>query len=816
MAKGTWTQHPRRFHNDKVGMDRMLHSLRIGIRSLLKSPTTTVPAILSLALGIAATTTIFSVTDIVLFQPLRFQEPERLMAVWGTHAERGWRFQRFSVPDLLDYRERIRGLDVAGYRSHGVNLSGTGQPERLSVMMATSNIFQVIGLEPVQGRAFTRDEETEGHHRVLMLGYDLWQRNFGANPNVLGRTVKLDGIPYTVIGVMPPAIPYPFYQVDAWMPPGISADEHRGFRVWKAVGRLRGSATQESARAELTALADRLAKEYPRMNAGTGARLIPLREDVYGEGPRYGSIILLTAAFFVLLIACGNVANLLLARAVERHRELAIRTALGAGRGHLVQQLLTESTLLGIGGGLLGTLASVWGIQALDAIVPADPPLPPLSIDLRILGFTAVVAVLAGILVGTAPAFRTSRANLQATLTAAGRGSTSGAVKRRMQEALVASQIALALVLLVCTGMLVRTGIEMYASDMGFEPDNLLLFRISPSESKYPETDALRMLYAGLAADLEAIPGVSSVGTVSSPPLTGRNSIESYAPEGLEVEEDEWPTSAVRWADSRYFDTIDVDMVRGRGFSMQDVEGAPRVVVISEALARRHWTELDAVGKRIVFFGETWEVVGVVEDLHHHGPDSPPTPMVYFSTLQSQPREMAVLLRTDGAPEDVVPSVRATVLAIDPDQPIFEVTTMRERLRVEFEGYRIVSDVNAVLGMVALIMAVVGVYGVMAYSAAQRTNEIGIRIALGATPKHIRRLLTRKGAVVTAVGLTLGIFMSLGMMRIFDSIFHDFIGFDGLSLTAASLVLLLTALGASYLPARMAARQDPVVALRAE
>jgi putative ABC transport system permease protein len=797
-------------------MDGPAQNLRVGVRSLLASPLTTIPAILSLALGIAATTTIFSVTDIVLFQPLRFHEPERLMAIWGTHQERGWIFQRFSIPDLLDYRERSRTLDIAGYRSHGVNLSGTEQPERLSAMLATSNIFAVTGFKPVHGRAFTRDEEIEGHHRVVLLGADLWQRNFGSNPNVIGQTVKLDGIPYTVIGIMPPAIPYPFYQVDAWMPPGIGADEHRGFRTWKAVGRLQGSATQESAHAELTALAAGLATEYASVNAGIGARLIPLREDVYGEGPRYGSIILLTAAFFVLLIACANVANLLLARAFGRHYELAIRTALGARRGHLVRQLLTESTLLGLGGGALGVLVSIWGIQALDTIVPADPPIPPLGLDLRVLGFAAVVAALAGILVGMVPAFRTSRTDVQAALTAAGRGSTSGAGKRRMQEILVASQIALALVLLVCASILLRTGIEMQRSDMGFDPNNLLLFRISPPETKYPETDSLRMMYASLSAELQALPGVDSVATVSSPPLTGRNTVESYAPEGQEYGEGELPVSAVRWADPSYFDTIDVSVVHGRGFSARDVEGSPRVIVISEALATRHWAEESPVGKRIAAIGETWEIAGVVEDLHHFGPDSPPTPTLYFPTSQSQPRAMAVLLRTEGAPEDVIPSVRATVLAIDPDQPIYEVTTMQERLRVEFEGYRIVSDVSAVLGMVALIMAVVGVYGVMAYSVAQRVHETGIRMALGATPRDVRRLMTRRGAVMAVLGLALGILLSLGMMRIFASAFHDFIGFDGLSLIGATVVLLAAALGASYLPARSAARLDPVVALRNE
>jgi len=374
----------------------------------------------------------------------------------------------------------------------------------------------------------------------------------------------------------------------------------------------------------------------------------------------------------------------------------------------------------------------------------------------------------------------------------------------------------LALVLLVCAGMLIRTGIEMQRSDMGFDPDSLLLFRISPPATKYPEADSLRLMYAGLKTSLAALPGVVSVAAVSSPPLTGRNTRESYAPEGQEVEEGEWPVCSVRWADSSYFDTIDVAVVHGRGFSVDDVEGSPRVMVISEALARRHWADESPVGQRIESIGETWEVVGVVQDLSHFGPDSPPTPMLYFPTSQSERRVMSILLRTEGEPEDLIPSVRATVLTIDPDQPIFEVTTMRERLRVEFEGYRIVSDVNAVLGVVALIMAVVGVYGVMAYSVAQRIHETGIRIALGATPRDIRRLMTGRGIVVTGLGLILGILMSLGMMRIFDSIFHGFIGFDGSSLTAASLVLLLAALGASYLPARRAARLDPVVALRTE
>jgi putative ABC transport system permease protein len=797
-------------------VDRLFKDIRVGIRCLAKSPLITLPAILSLALGIAATTTIFSVTDIVLFQPLRFQEPERLMAVWATNAERGWSYQRFSLPDLLDYRERARTLDIAGYQSRGFNLSGTEQPERLSAVSATSNIFSVTGFEPIHGRAFTRDEETEGRHHVVVLGYDLWQRHFGGDPKAVGRTVKLDGVPYTVIGIMPPAIPYPFYQLDAWTPPGITWDENRSDRRWKAIARLSDGAPLDSARAELTAIAGGLEEEHPRVNAGMGARLNALREDVYGEGPRYGSIILLTAAVFVLLIACANVANLLLARAVQRQRELAVRTALGARRGQIVQQLLTESTLLGLGGGLLGVLISIWGIQALATIIPADPPLPPVGLDLRVLGFTAVVAVFAGIVVGTVPALRTSLSDLQTFLTAGARGSTSGARKRRAQDVLVVSQIALALMLLVCAGMLIRTVVELQRSGIGFNLENLLVFRINPPETKYPGDDSLRLMYAALKHELGALPGVSSVASVSAPPLTGPDTRETYGVEGEVYEKGKRPMSAVRWTDPDYFATLGVALVRGRGFSESDSEGAPAVIVVSEAFAERHWDTENPIGKRIETLGVTWEVIGVVQDLRYYGPGAQPTPIIYLPTSQSVRREMAVVVRADREPETLIRSIRAAVLLVDPDQPIFEVRTMRELLRTAFEGTRIVSDVSAVLGAVAMIMAVLGIYGVMAHTVAQRTHETGIRIALGATAHDIRQLMAKKGAAITCVGLLLGVLMSLGMMRIFYSIFHGFVGFDGLSLTAASVVLFSAALGASYVPAQRAARLDPTVALRSE
>jgi len=718
---------------------------------------------------------------------------------------------------LGQYRERSRSIDVAGYRTRGFNLSGTDQPERLSAVEATSNIFAVSGFEPVVGRAFSREEETQGHHHVVLLGYDIWQGRFAADPGVVGQAVKLDEVPHTIVGVMPPDIPYPLYGADLWVPPGFTTDEHRGLNSWRALGRLREGATLEGVRTEVNGIAGALEAEYPVLNAGNRILVRPLREDVYNSGPRIGSIILLTAAFMVLLIACANVANLLLARALQRQRELAVRAALGARRWRIVRQLLTESMLLGLAGGALGVVVSIWGIEALKTIIPADPPLPEFGLDLRVLGFTAMVALLAGIIVGTLPAHRVSRADLHITLTSGGRTATGGSRRRRAQDLLVSSQVALALVLLVCASMLIRTVVQMQVADLGFDPKNLLIYRMRPPEAAYPDDESLRVLYEEIGAEMRALPGVISAATVSAAPLAGVNHSEAYAPENEDYEDGLWPTAPSRWASAGYFETIGVSLLRGRVFEESDRVGALRVIVISEGLASWHWPDdEDPVGQRIRSMGEAWEIVGVVEDVRHYGGDSMPTPMIYFASSQHQPRAMAVMLRTETHPAELVSSVRAAVLAIDPDQPIYEVHTMEDLIRMDLEGGRIVTDVSGVLGIVALVMAALGIYGVMAYSVTQRTHETGIRMALGAQPRDILYLMGMKGARVSLWGIAAGILLSLAMMRVFYSVFEGFIGFDGLALGGATLVLLLASLVACFLPARRAARLDAMVALRSD
>jgi putative ABC transport system permease protein len=795
-------------------MESLLDDLRVGIRSLLKTPLITLPAVVSLGLGIAATVTIFSVADIVLFQPLRFPEPERLLAVWTSNPERGWTATRLSAPNLLDLRERSRTVEVAGYRTRGFNLSGTDEPERLSAVIATSNIFAVSGFEPVVGRGFGRDEESEGAHQVVLLGYDLWQARFAGDPDVVGQIVKLDEVPHTVIGVMPPEIPHPLYGADLWVPPGFTPDEHRGLNTWQALGRLRGNATLEGARAEMNEVAASLEEAYPVLNAGNGVLLRPLREDVYDSGPQIGSVILLTAAFLVLIIACANVANLLLARALQRQTELAVRAALGARRWRIVRQLLTESVLLGVAGGGLGLVVSVWGIEALKTIIPAEPPLPEIGIDLRVMAFAVSTALMAGVVVGTLPALRISRSDLHTTLTSDGRAATGSSRKRRAQEALVGSQIALALVLLVCASMLIHTVLRMQIADLGFDPSNLLVFRIRPPEMAYPDEESLRVFYERLVTEMSSLPGVASAATASAAPLSGWNYREAYAPEGETYNDGRWPSVSVTWASPGYFDTLGLTVLRGRTFTANDREGSTPVIVISEGLAREHWSGRNPVGERVEAIGRTWEIVGVVEDVRHYGGDSPAIPMLYFTTSQSRQRAMAVILRTVTDPAELAASARAAVLKIDPDQPIYQVHTMGELIQMDLEGARIVTDVSAVLGMVALVMAALGIYGVMAYSVTQRTHETGIRVALGAQPRDILYMTSMKGARVSLWGVAGGVVLSLAMMRVFDSIFEGFIGFDGLALGGGTVVLLLVSLVASFLPALRAARLDAMTALQ--
>jgi putative ABC transport system permease protein len=798
----------------------MMTDLRYAVRQLIKSPGFTVVAILTLALGIGACAAIFSVVNGVLLHPLDYPQPERIVVIRETQLPE---FPDFSVspPNYLDWEKQTKSYSyLAAYGGSQVNLTGEGEPQRLIGVKATAHYFDVYGIKPVLGRAFLPEEDAPGRNHVVVLSHPFWQRVFGGDAKIIGRSIQLNGEPYTVIGVAPPDFGQAS-KVDTWTPMGFKPDETegaaRGGHYLSVAGRLRPGVTVAQAEAELKVLAAQLAVQYPDSNKGWGVFLMPML-DYSVRDVRVVLYTLLGAVGCVLLIACANIANLLLARATARHREISIRAALGAGRARLVRQLLTESVLLAVLGGLAGLLLARWGLDLLLSMAPATlPRMNEIHLNGPVLLFSLALSVITGVVFGIAPALLAAHTDVNEALKQGARGSTDA--RGRLRAALVVIEVAFALVLLGGAGLLGRSFMQLAHVNPGFIPENATVLRLALPEKKYPKPEQQVAFVDTLLARLRILPGVQAVGLTHALPLLGDwvlgFNIEGRPP----LAPSDLPSTNYYAITPDYFRAMGIRLVRGRVFTAQDDAKAPRVAIINETLAHQFFPNEDPIGKRINITNgpDAWrEIVGIVADVKQYGVDKATTSQSYEPFAQASFDSLNIVLRTEGSPAALLGALRPTVYSVDKDQPIGAIRPLEEILGEKIAKQRFAMLLLTVFSLVALVIAAIGIYGVMAYSVVQRTGEIGIRMALGAQSRDVLRLILGRGGKLVGLGLLIGLGVTLLASRALGSILFQTSAHDPLTLAAMTLLLAAVALVACLVPAQRATKVNPIEALRRE
>ncbi len=817
-------------------MRTFLQDLRFGVRTLLKSPGFALVSVLTLALGIGANSAIFSVVNGLLLRPLPYAESERLAIIW-THSPGANVAQDWPSPGQFAAVKSQTSVfeDLALVHGSSSNLSVDGGAERVGVVRATSNLFPLLGVRPALGRVFLPEEDAPGRPSIVVLSHGLWQRRFGSDPNIAGRAITLNGQSYTVVGVMPAdfALGYEvlptvgaIQQPDVLLPLALTAErmESQGDENYNILTRLRPGATVGQAQSELDLIPSRLGQQFPDDYPPSRAFRLsvrPLLEQVVGD-VRTSLLILLGAVGFVLLIACANVANLLLARAAVREKEMAVRTAIGAGRWRIVRQLLTESVALSFVGGALGLLVAFWGLDALRSLAPANiPRLQNVTLDGRVLLFTSAVTMLTGVLFGLAPALRGSRVNLGETLKEGARGSTGGG-GQRLRNALVVTEVALSLVLLVGAGLLIRSFMRVQQVEPGFDERGVLSLRLSVGGTGY-QGERTTEYFDQLLKRVRALPGVESAGAASIIPLSGgigwgSVTIEGYVPTtGQEAIQADY-----RIAGTGYFETMRVPLLSGRHFDERDaVKDAPKVAIIDEKMARTYWPGQEAVGKRLKPGGpdsdSPWRtVVGVVGGVKQYALDTDSRVTIYMPFGQSPSGTMYVVARAAGDAETLAPAVVREARAIEPNVPVFDIKTMEQRLSESLARRRFAMLALGLFALVAMALAAVGIYGVMSYSVAQRTREIGVRVALGARGRDVLGLVIKRGMLLALAGIGAGLAGAFALTRVMGSLLFGVSATDPLTYAAISALLAAAAFLACYLPARRATKVDPMVALRYE
>lgn len=802
-------------------METLIRDLRQAFRSLLKRPGFTAIALIALALGIGANTAIFSLVNAVLLQPLPFPEPDRLVWAWGNIRNGG---NRASVAplDYLDFRKEnttFEHLAATISVPVPVNLTGTGEPERLTSAAVTGNYFQTLGVTPVLGRTFTLENEDPALNQVAVLSYALWQKRFAGDPGILNKTVTLDGQACEVIGVMARDFNFP-QTAELWLPINFDRSpqmKQRRAHFMRPIGRLKPGVTLAQAQADTDIVARRMEQQFPDTNTGWNLRLVSLREQLVG-GTRTTLWILFGAVGFVLLIACANVANLLLVRAASRQKEIALRTALGASRWRIIRQMITESVLLSLIGGVLGTLLAMWGIELLVLMSEGSiPPTAHVRIDLTVLGFTLLVSLLTGVLFGLAPALRTLKLSVSDTLKEGGRSGGEGARRNRTRSLLVVVESAVAVVLLVGAGLLIRSLYQLQNINPGFDARNVLTMRLDLPRKKYDQPAKSANFFQQLQARISALPGVETVGLVTELPLSGQPNDMPFTVVGRPATSSDQSFGAdFRRVNVEYFKALRVPLTRGRNFTEQEMMQSAKVLVVSESLVNAVFPNEDPIGKRLqMMMGkEPWEIVGVVGDIRHRSLDTPPYSTMYMPSYQTIWTNLVI--RTQGDPSALTAAVRKEVQAIDPDQPIAAVRTMEDWVDRAVAAPRYRTTLLALFAAVALVLASTGIYGVMSYSVAQRTHEIGVRMALGARQRDVLKLVVSHGMLLVLFGVALGLAGAFALTRVMSSLLFGVTAKDPLTFVAVAVVLVLTALLACYIPARRATKVDPLVALRYE
>jgi predicted permease len=811
-------------------MDTLLQDIRYGLRMLARSPGFTAVAVLTLALGIGANTAIFSVVNAVFLRPLPYPDADRLAVI--NESSKPMPEGPISYPNFLDWQAQNQVFDrMAAFQGGALTLVGVKVPESMPSLNVSADFFPTLGVKPIYGRSFLPPEDKVGAPPVVIISNGLWQRRFGADPGLIGRSLRLKGTlgtrDFTVVGILPRDFKF-YAPAELYVPIGLwGADGYLMKREnhdrTLAVARMQSGVSLEQARSQLETIASRLRQQYPETNTGFGVTITPLRERVVGH-VRRAVLVLLGAVGFVLLIACVNVANLLLARSVLRRKEVAIRVALGAGWGRVVRQLLTETMLLGLAGGAVGLLLGSWSSSALARLVPPGLPVGGIATDYRVLGFTLLLSLLTGVAFGLAPALHASELDLRDALKAGGRSSTESFGHRRLRSLLVVSEVALALVLLISAGLMIQSFRLLLKVDPGFNVQGVLTIGLDMSDPKYQENPARFMAFnAQLLERVRAIPGVQYAGTVRPLPLGGgRSAMPFYREDRPVPSEGDFPAADWHAASPGYFQAMGIRLARGRVFADSDRENTPQVAVISEGMARRYWPDEEPIGKRLRIgtpeMGLPWfTVVGVVGDTKPYGLEASTPAELYLSCLQlGSWVDMSLVVRTASNPLGVAAAVRDQVLALDKEMVVGDLQTMEQRLGGTLAGRRTNMLILGIFAGLALVLATVGIYGVMSYSVAQRTQEIGVRVALGARPADVLRLVVRQGMTLVLVGVGVGLAGSIAFTRLLRSMLFEVTPTDLVTFAGVSLLLTAVALLACFIPARRATKVDPMVALRYE
>jgi len=798
--------------------------LRFALRFLAKNATFAAVAALTLALGIGANSAIFTVVNAVLLKPLPYREPDRLAMIWLDNRRLGLKEDLTSYPNYQDWKAGSPSFaSMAAFTDDRSTLSEVDEPERVDGARIEANFFEVMGVAPQKGRVFSVAEETPGQDGVLIISDGLWRRRFGAAADVVGKQLRLDNRLLTVVGVMPAEFRFPSKKGEYWIPLALSPQgkASRGGFFLSVVGRLKPGARIETAQAELNGVASRIEQQFPNMK-GYGAYSVLLEKQLVG-GVRVALLVLAGAVAFVLLIACTNVAGLFLARAESREREIAVRTALGAGRGRLIRQLLTESVVLAIGAGIIGLVFAYWATGALVAAAPDNlPRLDEIRLSAGVLWFTLAVTLASGILFGLAPAFRTSRTDLTDSLREGGRSLTGGIRSRRMRAALVIAEFAMAVLLLAGAGLMIRSLAAIRGVDPGYHPERILTMRVVVSNTRLPERAQVAAFYKQLLERVHALPGVQEAGgirdfTLSVTPNSGNFTIEGRPPEAEEnrVEATLDPVTP------RFFSAMGVPLKNGRWLTDQDGPDSPRVTLINETMAKRFWANEDPIGKRFTFGGggpnARWmTIVGVVGDMRRRALDVGARCETFQPLAQSPSRSLSLVVRTSGDPMSLAPAVRAEVRALDRDSPVLNIATMDQVIGTSLAERKFQTTLLGLFSGLALVLAAIGIYGLMYQTVARRTHEIGVRMALGAGARDVLAMVVREGLVLALAGIGLGLAGAFALTRLLSTLLYGVSSTDPVTFVAAAGILVLTSLAASWIPAYRAAKVDPMEALRYE
>jgi putative ABC transport system permease protein len=809
----------------------MKKDIAYALRQLLKHPAFSLIAILTLALGIGANTAIFSVVNAVLLRPLPYTAPHELVWLWGTNPLNDIPKETASYPDYVDWRQQAQSFQAMGgfAQTSPILTSNGAEPERLPGAYVVGDFFNVLGVEPVLGRRFLPEENDAGKNRVAILSYAMWQQRFGGDPRIIGQQITVGGNPHTVVGVLPASfqdpIPAATKRVQIWLPLPVTDSDKNSRRgdFLSVVARLKPGIGIQRASAEMKGIASQLEKQYPDTNTQWSVIVQPLHETLTGD-VRPALLILLSAVAFLLLIACANVANLLLARASSRQREIAIRAALGASRSRVVRQLLTENIVLSLCGGALGLIFAGWGINALLALSPANiPRLSSVGIDRDVLLFTLGASLLTGLIFGLVPALTASRLNLNDTLKEGGRSAAEGAGGRRLRSGLAIAEIALSLVLLVGAGLLIRSFIRLQEVRPGFNPQHLLCVDLSLPSAKYQEDQQTVNFFNQLVSEVSQLPGVQAASVSTGLPLGGGADFNAFAVEGhVYARTDRTPDAESRVVSPDYFRALEIPLKRGRVIDDRDVAGAPDVVVISETLARKYFPGQDPLGKRITFGdpqagnAEWYTVIGLVGDVRGVSLNQEPYGQLYTSSRQNARRALTLAVKTAADPTTMLGAVRDRIRSLDPQQPLYNVRTAEQVLERSVARPRFNMLLITILACVALVLAAVGIYGVISYSVTQRTHEIGVRMALGASTRDVLKLVVGQGMLLAGTGLLVGLVAAFAATRIMSSLLFGISATDPVTYFGLAALLGVIAFLACYIPARRAMKVNPVTALRAE